>query len=61
MEYLVFYLVSGLFVSIVISEIYKIKLDEEDKAILSNIDRVLYIIIWPLMIYWIIKGLFTES
>ena len=61
MEYFVIYLVFGLVVSILISEIDKIKMVGEDFDTLDNADRVLYIIIWPLMIYFIVKGLSTKS
>ena len=56
MEYLVVYLGLGLFVSIVLSEIDKIKVEGDEAEILSNTDWLLYIVIWPLMIYWIVRG-----
>jgi len=57
MEYFIIYLVIGLVVSFAISEVDKTKVDDEDINSLNNIDRILYIIIWPLMIFWIIRGL----
>jgi hypothetical protein len=56
MEYLITYFILGLIVSIGISEIDKIKVEGSEAEILNNMDRLLYIVIWPLMIYWIVKG-----
>ena len=57
MEYILIYLVIGLVVSIVISQIDKIQMDDGDCDTLSNADRILYVIIWPVMTYIIVKEL----
>ena len=61
MEYLIIYLILGLIVSIIISEIDKIKVDDGDCDTLDNVDRILYVIIWPLMTYFVVKGFINES
>ena len=61
MEYFIIYLVLGIVVSIVLTEIDKIIPEDEEEKKLNNTDRLLYIVIWPIMIYLIGKELFSAE
>lgn len=61
MKYLITYLVLGMAVSIVLSEIDKIIPEDEEEKKQNNTDRLLYIFIWPIMIYLIGKEFFSTE
>jgi hypothetical protein len=50
MEYFIGYFVIGLVVSIILSEIDKLEIVGEDRNVLENADRFIFIVLWPIMI-----------
>lgn len=60
MKFVIVYLTIGMIVSFIISELDKIKLDgEEEEELIDNYVRVIHIVIWPLMVYWIGKEIIS--
>lgn len=61
MKFVIVYLTIGIIVSFIISELDKIKLygEEEEEELIDNYVRVIHIVIWPLMVYWIGKEIIS--
>lgn len=54
MDYMIAYFVIGSFISLMLSEFNKVEIEGEFNEELTNLDRFVYIIIWPYMLLLII-------
>ncbi|MDO6818094.1 hypothetical protein [Zobellia sp. 1_MG-2023] len=52
-----YYLIFGLTFSIIASEIDKMDIENHSKNIMTNTDRIIFILLWPIILIYTIKNL----
>ena len=57
MEYVLSYVLLGALISLGVSLMDKIYPDEEQ---INNIDRIVFIFVWPIILFGFLKGLFFD-
>ena len=55
MDFLIVYLVIGVFISMALSEVDKWEIDGLGDEIITNRDRIIFILVWPIVLFGFLK------